>query len=643
MTPPTLLLARTAAVRAARRLPVHATSTAKRTLSLAPGQMLSRQHELPRLPVPDLAHTAKVYLASVRPLVDDAAYAQTESAVADLLAPGSLGEQLQARLLAHDAAQPDSWLEEFWLRNAYLIWRCPTMLNVNWWCQFADAPHLMRDAEFAQGTVPPKGTFTNVQFTRAATLTAGFLDAHLAIQAEALPVDATKSGSPFCMNQYKYLFGVTRIPEPACDKIETPWPVTAKHIIVLIRGQPVKLTVIDAHGKRASVRTLEHQLRAAVALVDAALPFPDMGVLTAEDRDVWAKARQDLEFSPANRATLKDLDEALFAVALDDVTLGDGSHEATHHQIFHNRANNRWFDKAIQLVVTNTARAGVNGEHSPSDAVVPGSVFNYVLANEEAIRAHADHGAADLPAPQRLVWDLPHGMDRTLETARTNVDAAVDAIDSTLLHATNTVGGASWIKQHAKMSPDSYAQLALQLTYWRDQNGIPATYESASTRAYKHGRTECVRTQSTASAAFVQAFDKRAVTDAEKLALMRTAAATHAATMKEASQGRGCDRHLLGLRLMLQEGESLKLFQDPSFALSSTFRLSTSNMSPGTYLYGGFGAVTANGYGCNYAVDPESFKFSVSHWKGSSTDASRFRDTLHASLTDIYQLVNRVD
>ena len=44
-----------------------------------------------------------------------------------------------------------------------------------------------------------------------------------------------------------------------------------------------------------------------------------------------------------------------------------------------------------------------------------------------------------------------------------------------------------------------------------------------------------------------------------------------------------------------EEQKQATLFNDPSYIKSMMFRLSTSNMSPGTNFYGGFGPVLADG------------------------------------------------
>lgn len=66
--------------------------------------------------------------------------------------------------------------------------------------------------------------------------------------------------------------------------------------------------------------------------------------------------------------------------------------------------------------------------------------------------------------------------------------------------------------------------------------------------------------------------------------------------------GRGVDRHLLGLRLLLRplNGEAAVLFEDELFDRSTRWKLSTSGLSAGLLFKGtGFGAAYEDGYGIN--------------------------------------------
>lgn len=87
-----------------------------------------------------------------------------------------------------------------------------------------------------------------------------------------------------------------------------------------------------------------------------------------------------------------------------------------------------------------------------------------------------------------------------------------------------------------------------------------------------------------------------------KFELLNRAVQTHARLTREAATGKGIDRHLLGLRLLMrpEDGETANLFSDEVFDRSATWKLSTSGLSAGHQFRGtGFGAVYPDGYGIN--------------------------------------------
>ncbi|CAB4018240.1 peroxisomal carnitine O-octanoyltransferase-like [Paramuricea clavata] len=51
--------------------------------------------------------------------------------------------------------------------------------------------------------------------------------------------------------------------------------------------------------------------------------------------------------------------------------------------------------------------------------------------------------------------------------------------------------GKAFIKQH-RLHPDTYVQMAIQLADYKLHKRVAATYETASTRQFYHGRTETV-------------------------------------------------------------------------------------------------------------------------------------------------------
>ncbi|KAJ2710685.1 hypothetical protein H4R19_003629, partial [Coemansia spiralis] len=204
----------------------------------------ANQAKLPRLPVPTLEATAARYLRSVRPLLAADEYARAEKAVSAFIAPDGLGPVLQRRLQEADKRAPHSWLEDIWLNKAYLEWRDPSYINVNWFATIADNPDFKPAGTVAQGQV------SEVQIARAARFITHMLESNEALNRQELPPD-TQRGEPLCMNQFRWQFGTSRIAEPERDTVVGQYPSTARHILLMYRGQTVEVPVYNAAGQRA--------------------------------------------------------------------------------------------------------------------------------------------------------------------------------------------------------------------------------------------------------------------------------------------------------------------------------------------------------------------------------------------------------
>ncbi|KAJ1796596.1 hypothetical protein LPJ59_003653 [Coemansia sp. RSA 2399] len=600
----------------------------------------ANQDRLPRLPVPELNATAARYLKSLRPLLSGAEYARAEKAVSDFVGSDGLGPVLQQRLLEVERDAPHNWMEDIWLKKAYLEWRDPNYINVNWFATIADNPDMPLVAD------APRGQPTSVQISRAARLATHLLEANDAVNSQTMPPESHRD-TPFCMNQYKWQFGTTRLPRPGCDQIVNQYPSTAKHILLMYRTQTVEVPVYGASGERASLAQISSQLAQATKRIDSMLASgqlrssqPSVANLTAGHRDDWTRARMVLEKDAANRASLEKVDSALFVVCLDvDVDPQDTTDvQRTIGVLSHSDAgSNRWFDKAIQLIVMNSGRFGVNCEHSPVDAPTTGRMLMEMSVKERGPFKDIKP-ATSLAEPAPIQWNVPAEVAQIVDKVR--ADAGALARNLRILQNDMTQYGAQWIKTIGA-SPDAYFQIALQAAYYRHYGKPAPTYESSSLRRFLHGRTETIRSCTTESLEFSKALDDRDVSLKKKLTYFQRAIATHVENSAAAASGKGVDRHLLGLRAQLQspeEAERATLFQDPAYVQSMSFAMSTSNVTPGDRFRGGFAPVIADGYGINYAMDKNDLKFSVSEWLSSPvTDAPAFCDTIFRTLADLYE------
>ena len=66
------------------------------------------------------------------------------------------------------------------------------------------------------------------------------------------------------MNQYKKQFGTARIADSPADRVISPWPATAKHIIVLFRDQIFKVRVLGEGGARVTIKDIERSLSSLI-------------------------------------------------------------------------------------------------------------------------------------------------------------------------------------------------------------------------------------------------------------------------------------------------------------------------------------------------------------------------------------------
>src|SRR5689334_16710690 len=92
----------------------------------------------------------------------------------------------------------------------------------------------------------------------------------------------------------------------------------------------------------------------------------------------WAKFRDQLrKVDPCNEKLFNNIEKCPFIVCLDENSPGDLRESASN--IIGGDANNRFYDKMIQLVVFANGRAGLNVEHSPIDAPPLGRMVDMSL------------------------------------------------------------------------------------------------------------------------------------------------------------------------------------------------------------------------------------------------------------------------
>ena len=603
---------------------------------------------LPRLPIPDLNDTLDRYLESLSPVTEPEALEAHRKLVEAFRV--TEGPVLQTQLLEADrqlAAYPYSYIEKYW-DDMYLELRCPLSVHV--------AP--------GYGLRPDADCGTDRALRRLAKFTAAtFRWQHKSLSGEMEP-DVRTLG---CMSFLARVLGTARVPKPARDQLR--FSPASTHVAVVREGRIFRVDVLSKDrctmlSIDALQKQLEHIMQTAGVPSKNAVAGLGLGLLTREDRDLWAGLRSGLEAQAENYRSLADIDSALFVICLDQ-------HEPTSatqrsQDLLHGRPgrlDNRWFDK-MQVIWSPSGTISVCFEHTYSDGIVwnrwLGDVWSDMQASPSAFSPLPSiPETSHIASPRELTFEVTDEVKQALCAARDRAEALVSSVATQKVEVEG-VGKANF--KAWGLSPDATVQMALQLAYFRLHGRIAPTYESCSTKAFFHGRTEVIRSAHSAGAEFCRGVAQQAAAvrpgyipmsrDAQ-VALLKTATKQQMHLSKLAVQGLGVDRHLYSLQKLsmgilptspsLQPSDTSKLpdmFLDAPYSQASTWRLSTSNPSAAWNEVFNFGPVCADGYGVGYLVHHDQLLFNVTAFKTSNeTDADELANAIRDSLTSIRTLM----
>lgn len=546
------------------------------------GPMLRFQESLPRLPVPTLEETTARYLKSLRPLLSASELEASTKAVQEFVAPNGPGRKLQEKLLARrENPKIHNWLSEWWNDAAYLSYRDPVVPYVSYFYSHRD-DRRRRD--------PAK---------RAAAISTAVLEFKKQVDSGTLEPEYMKK-LPICMDSYKWMFNCSRVAAKPADFPVKFDPNQNKHILVIRKNQFYKIAH-EVAGKQLTTAELEQAFKRVYELANSQRA-PAVGALTSENRDIWTDARAVLlGADPSNAKALEAIESASFTVCLDDaapVTL-----EERAHAYWHGDGQNRWYDKPLQFIVNDNGTSGFMGEHSMMDGTPTHRLNDFV--NDVIFNNKLDFSTPDvrsnLPEPQAVRFVVTKDVQAEIDRA---IKDFHDVIGQHELAVQSYQGYGKGLIKKFRCSPDAYVQMIIQLAYKKMYGKNRPTYESAATRRFQEGRTETCRTVSEASVAWCDAMVAAETDDKTRVELFRKAIDAHLEYIGAASDGKGVDRHLFGLKRLLEPGQEVPaIYKDPAYAYSCSWYLSTSQLSSEFFNGYGWSQVIDDGFGIAYMIN----------------------------------------
>ncbi|CDS39538.1 choline O acetyltransferase [Echinococcus multilocularis] len=620
---------------------------------------------LPKLPVPELRTTLTRYLGVVAPIVDEETFKRTRRLVHEFIRSGGEGDELQAELKAYAKTQVN-WAFSWWLEDMYLKNPLPLPLNSN------------------PAMVFPRHQFISArqQLRFAAQLISGILDYKTILDTRSLPIDRVshnRKGQPLCMEQYYRLFTSYRYPGAEKDKLVTrdlSEVAEDAHAVVACHDQFFKLDLLS-QDCRLGEEEIYNQLRRVVRESSANKEkVPRIGALTALPRPRWAEVYKHLDQDPVNAQNLEDIEKSMFILCLDvspvpviesldeaelteedEEEYGSETNPKSEHrndvflveQMLHGQGSklngaNRWYDKTMQFIISRDGNCGLNYEHSVAEGVAVIRLIEYILKYMQEVKRwqftrHTSICA--LPEPTKLKWNVDETTNAAIDEALAEVDRLTEDLELCVMRFNKY--GRDFPKT-VNMSPDSFIQLALQLTHFKMHGYLVATYESASTRRFQLGRVDNIRASSVPALKWCRAMTEELGTNTvdDRIRLLRAAMDWQTEVMLETILGYGVDIHLLGLQqTALMLGKLMpSIFEDPTYKKANWFRLSTSQVPTTMDTFMCYGAVVPDGYGAAYNPHPNNIVAVISCWKSDpNTNATRFAELLEESLVEMHDLV----
>ncbi|KAJ8120836.1 hypothetical protein O1611_g10261 [Lasiodiplodia mahajangana] len=367
------------------------------------------------------------------------------------------------------------------------------------------------------------------------------------------------------MDSYKWMFNASRVAAKPADYPVKFDPKGHKHIIAIRKNQFFKI-VHEADGQQLNTTELEAQ-------------------------DVWTDARKILlDASPKNAAALEAIESASFLVCLDDaspVTL-----EERAHQYWHGDGQNRWYDKPLQFIVNDNGTSGFMGEHSMMDGTPTHRLNDYV--NDVIFNNKLDFSnpavRSNLPDPVAVNFEITPEVQAEIDRATKDFASVIGQHE---LAVQAYQGYGKGLIKKFKCSPDAYVQMIIQLAYYKMYGKNRPTYESAATRRFQLGRTETCRTVSDDSVAFCNATADPSVSDEDRIALFPQS-------------------YFCTYRKLLEPGEEVpSIYKDPAYGYSSSWFLSTSQLSSEFFNGYGWSQVIDAGFGIAYMINENSLNFNI--------------------------------
>ncbi|KAL7727496.1 hypothetical protein ACLKA6_002119 [Drosophila palustris] len=599
------------------------------------GDTFSFDKSLPAFPLPKLRDTMERYYASLLPFGTPEELAQTRTIIEEF--EKGIGSKLQ-ETLEKRAGTMKNWMGSWWEDYGYHLLRMPLLPY-----QIMAMPCQLNLVD-----IPQTSDYMLKSLARQIYHSLEFWD--LTRKETMKPLSSNGGKIKYSSELCKFFYSTSRVPGLEQDHID-------KHFLTKSEGNTPTHMLIGAKGRQFAINCVHDDdtlltapeilvvLQRLRSILDYEADGDGVSALTHDDRTTWAQNRNHLmEISEANKDTLRLVESSNIVICWDEHT--PGSTEESSQLSIYGDYQSRWADRSSCIVAFKNGHYVYTGEHSCYDGTLSASFATFMQISffevPEPDWSEAEH------AKVTEIKELKFQLDDTLKSEIKRVLKEVEerGVDVTVTFTVFDDYGKEFMKS-MKLHPDSFVQVLLQWTYYQMHQEIAPTYETALMRHYYNGRTETLRSCTSAVHEFLKASSDKSTTDVQLMKAFRAAVNEHRHLMDEARKGHGIDRHLFGLWCAAYENklDIPAFFDDPMYAKSGgggNFVLSTSTLGF-TANVGFVAPMTFDGYGVFYAITSDAIYINTTAYRDSiKTSARKFNIIFKESFRRVRSLLEQL-
>ena len=578
------------------------------------------KNELPSLPIPPLTNTREKLLEWVEPLLTERQLEETTKGINEFFKADGDAEKLQKKLCERDAEIEGSWLKPLW-DDMYLTFRDPLPTGMHFNILLDNKRHENR--------------YTRAELAGKVSRLVTELY-HSIIDGEVAPV--VKNGVPQDMSQYKKFFKSVRIPRVGRDEFrQAAFEKRTNHVILLYQRNMYKVNVTTSEGEIYQSSEIAKAIEKAFQ--EESSEGANVGIFTTANRDEAAKIYDQLTVSKVNADHLQAIADSLIVLSMDEES--GSSEEAIENLMLH--GTNKYFDKTIQVILTEKGELGYSIEHSSVDGTTIFAVISYVnegLESEEPEIVYTNESTR----MEKLQWELSVEIEKSLRKCEREYKGAKKEFS---INTTTFTGFGSDEIKKMNSSPDAFFHMALQIAQYRTFGVLRSVYEPVSVRAFYEGRTECARATSMEKLHLVKALEDGEESTEVLYDLMQKAGAAHTDRIVRCRKGFGVERHMYGLEQMYKlHGADLgmtdqpALFSDTGYLTMRHDFISTSGMAYDNVKYRIFGPVVEGGFGLAYILLNQTISINISSSVKDADHAQELTNHLVDAFVELRQIAS---